>query len=106
MTLRQRLPNRRASETFAFRWASMDFVATVSRFENGALAEIFLSNHQAGSHADTAAKDSAVVASIALQCGADVGTLRRALLRDAHGNASGPLGTALDLVAPMDGGGA
>jgi hypothetical protein len=100
---RRRLPNRRASETFAFRWAGMDFVATVSRFESGALAEIFLGNHQAGSHADTAAKDSAVVASIALQYGADVETLRKALLRDGRGVASGPLGVALDLVAAMDG---
>jgi hypothetical protein len=104
ITPRRRLPNRRTSETFAFRWASMDFIATISRFESGALAEIFLGNHQAGSHADTAAKDSAVVASIALQYGADVETLRKALLRDARGVASGPLGVALDTIAQMDGG--
>ena len=58
--MRRRLPNRRSSETYAFRWANMDFTATISRFDNGQPAEIFLSNHQIGSHADVAAKDSAV----------------------------------------------
>ena len=101
--MRRRLPNRRASETFAFRWANMDFTATISRFDDGQIAEIFLSNHQIGSHADTAAKDSAVVASIALQFGADIETLRKALLRDARGMASGPLGVALDMISAEDG---
>jgi hypothetical protein len=96
---RRRLPARRASESFNFDWLGMPFIATVSRFPNGDLAEIFLTNHKTGSHADTAARDSAVVASIALQFGADVETLRKALLRDSAGNASGPLGVALDIVA-------
>ena len=97
-TERRRLPNRRPSTTFAFRWASMDFVATISRFNDGALAEIFLTNGKVNSQADTAARDSAVIASLALQHGAPVETLRRALLRDSQGNASGPLGCALDLI--------
>jgi hypothetical protein len=41
----------------------------------------------------------AIVASIALQFGADVDTIRKALCRDVRGNASGPLGVALDIVA-------
>ena len=96
---RERLPNRRSSETFNFDWLGMPFTATISRFPDGSLAEIFLTNHKTGSHADTAARDSAVVASIALQFGADLETLRRALLRDSQGRASGPLGVALDLIA-------
>ena len=42
---------------------------------------------------------AAVAASLALQHGTSLETLRRALLRNPHGVASGPLGTALDLVA-------
>ncbi len=80
------------------------FAATISRFDDGRLAKIFIGNHQVGNHADTAAKDSAVVASIALQFGADLATLRKALLRDPGGAASGPLGVALDMAD--DGGGA
>ena len=63
------------------------------------LGEIFLSNHKAGSAADTAARDAAIACSIALQFGADVETIRKALCRDSQGRASGPLGTALDIVA-------
>jgi hypothetical protein len=43
----------------------MPYAATVSRFGDGRLAEIFLTNGKAGSDADAAARDSAVVASIA-----------------------------------------
>jgi hypothetical protein len=68
------------------------------------LAEIFLSNSKAGSHSDAAAKDSAVVASLALQHGVPLDVIRRALLRDARGVASSPLGVALDLLAKEEGG--
>jgi hypothetical protein len=75
------------------------FTATVSRFADGRLAEIFITNHKSGSDADTAARDSAIVCSIALQFGADVETIRKALCRDSRGNASGSLGVALDMLA-------
>jgi hypothetical protein len=94
---RQRLPDRRASETFNLQCASLSYVATISRFDDGRIGEIFLTNHKAGSAADTAARDAAIVCSIALQFGADVGTIRRALCRDGSGKANGPLGAALDL---------
>jgi hypothetical protein len=97
--VRQRLPDRRASETFALECAGLAYVATISRFDDGCLGEIFLSNHKAGSAADTAARDSAIVTSIAIQFGADIETIRKALCRDARGNASGPLGVALDMLA-------
>jgi hypothetical protein len=45
------------------------------------------------------------VCSIALQHGVPLETIRRALLRDASGRASGPLGVALDLIADEDGDG-
>jgi len=50
-----------------------------------------------GSDTDAAARDSAVVCSLALQFGTPVETNARALLRDAHGVAASPLGRALDL---------
>jgi hypothetical protein len=43
--------------------------------------------------------DAAVVASIALQYGVPLEVIRKALMRDARGQASGPLGVALDRVA-------
>jgi hypothetical protein len=41
---RRRLPNRRASETLSFDWLGMKFTATIARFGDGSLAEIFLTN--------------------------------------------------------------
>ena len=94
---RHRLPDRHASETFNPQCAGLSYVATISRFGDGRIGEIFLTNHKAGSAADTAARDAAIVCSIALQFGADIETIRRALCRDGSGKASGPLGAALDL---------
>jgi hypothetical protein len=99
MSDRQRLPNRRASESFTFECNNLHYTATISRYADGRLAEIFLGNAKAGSHSDAAAKDSAVVCSIALQYGVPVETMRKALLRDARGNPSSALGMALDLLA-------
>jgi ribonucleoside-diphosphate reductase alpha chain len=97
--IRRRLPNRRSSSQVAFECNGLRYVATVSFFPDGALAEIFVSNAKAGSHSDAAAKDAAVICSIALQFGVPLETIRRALLRDAHGVASSPLGAALDVLA-------
>ena len=99
MTARERLPNKRLSETFEFEVFGLHYMATVSRFSDGRLAEIFLSNHKTNSGADVNARDAAIVASIAMQHGADVDTIRKALCRDGRGQASGPLGRALDLIA-------
>ena len=96
---RERLPDRRPCESFSFECNNLHYTATISRYADGRIAEIFLGNAKAGSHSDAAAKDSAVVASIAFQHGVPVETIRRALLRDARGSPSSPLGAALDIVA-------
>jgi hypothetical protein len=93
---RRRLPNRRAGETFDLEVGGLHYTATVGRFDNGELAEIFLSSSKAGSDSDTAARDSAVVASIALQHGVPADVIRHALMRNRDGSACGPLGAALD----------
>jgi hypothetical protein len=91
---RRRLPDRRASETSTVECAGLQYTATISRFADGRLGEIFLTNHKAGSAADTAARDAAITCSIALQYGADAETIRRALCRDGSANAS----VTLDLL--------
>src|SRR4249920_1963240 len=94
---RRRLPNRRASITFDVESQGLRFTCTVSRFaDSGSPAEIFLQNHKAGSMAGINAQDAAVVCSLALQHGVPLETIRRALMRDARGRASGPLAAALD----------
>jgi hypothetical protein len=99
MTARARLPNRRASTTFEFEVAGLRYTATFSRHADGRISELFLNNHKSNSAADTNARDSAITFSIAVQHGADPETIRRALCRDSQGNASGPLGAALNHIA-------
>jgi hypothetical protein len=98
MSPRQRLPNRRPAENFNFEVSGLRYICTVGRFPDGNIGELFLNNHNSNSSADTAARDSAIVVSIALQHGADLETIRRALCRDGHGRATGPLGAALDAI--------
>jgi hypothetical protein len=99
---RKRLPNRRGSLTFDFELQGLKFTATASKFADGALGEVFLTNHKAGSTAGIMASDAAIAASLALQFGCPLETLRRALSRNARGAASSPLGAALDVLAADD----
>jgi hypothetical protein len=96
---RQRLPNRRGSVTFEVESQGLRFTATVSRYADGAVAEVFLRNHKAGSAAGIMASDAAIAASLALQHGCPLEVLRRALSRDSHGRASSALGAVLDKIA-------
>jgi hypothetical protein len=98
-TERRRLPNRRRCTTFSFQCNDLQYSATFSRFADGRLAEIFIGNSKAGSHSDAAAKDAAVVCSIALGFGAPLEVIRKALLRDSAGRPSSPLGVALDRIS-------
>jgi ribonucleoside-diphosphate reductase alpha chain len=98
-TARQRLPNRRASEVFDFEAMGLQFTASISRFPDGSIGELFCDNHKAGSAIGTLVRDSAIILSFALQHGADPEAIRRALCRDSQGRALGPLGEALDRLA-------
>jgi ribonucleoside-diphosphate reductase alpha chain len=99
MTTRKCLPNRRGHELLEFEHGGIRYVAGVGRFEDGELAEIFLSAAKHGTAVDINARDAAVAASLLLQHGCHVDTLRKALTRNSDGSASGPLARALDLVA-------
>ncbi len=96
---RERLPNRREAETFDLEALGLKFRATIGRFDDGRLAEVFLTNHKAGSMVGLLASDSAVLCSLLLQHGVPVDLIRRALMRDTKGRASSPLGHVLDLLA-------
>jgi ribonucleoside-diphosphate reductase alpha chain len=93
---RQRLPNRRGSITTDLEALGLTFTVTASRFNDGSLGEIFIQNHKTNSAAGILASDAAIAASLALQYGCPAEVLARALSRDSRGNATGPLGAALD----------
>jgi ribonucleoside-diphosphate reductase alpha chain len=99
---RQRLCSRHTHELLNCDYAGFAVTVGIGRFDDGRVAEIFLNVAQTGTAIETVARDSAVVASIALQYGADIETIRRALCRDARGAATGPLGAALDMIAELE----
>lgn len=95
---RRRLSDRRDSAIIAdFELGGVRYRAQVTNFPDGTTGEIFLDGGKLGSAARIAARDGAVAASLALQFGCPVETLRHALLRD-HDGAAGPIGRSLDLL--------
>ena len=99
MGSRRRLSNRREHELIDFEHGGIRYTAGVGRFEDGTLAEIFLTTGKHGTAVDVSARDAAVAASLLLQHGCPVDTLRQALTRNSDDSGSGPLACALDLIA-------
>lgn len=98
MTPREHLSNRRESESFCFAHDGVYYTATVSRFEDGSLAEMFLNAGKLGSAVHTMARDAAVVFSISRQCGVPLGILFSALAKLEDGSPAGPVGVAVSLA--------
>jgi hypothetical protein len=100
---RQRLPNRRGSTSFCFEHRGLGYSCSYSRFADGRIAELFITNHKVASAVDVDARDAAIILSFALQHGADISAIGKALCRDPRGNPSGVMGAALDLLAKEGG---
>ena len=96
---RRRLPNRRGHELLDFEHVGICYTVGIGRFEDGRPAEVFLNTRRHGTAVDVNARDAAVAASLLLQHGCPLDTLRRALTRNGDGSASGPLACALDQIA-------
>jgi hypothetical protein len=99
---RERLPSRRCSMSFNFEHRGLGFTCSYSRFPDGRVAEVFISNHKVNSAVDVDARDAAIILSFALQHGADISAIGRALCRDPRGTASGVIGAALDIIADQE----
>ena len=93
------IPNRRPSEVFSFEHNGIAFTGSVSRRqEDWRVVEVFLDGGKPGTPVQSVARDTAVAASLALQHGASLPTLRAALTRNDDGSPAGALGALLDLV--------
>lgn len=99
MPTRERLNNRRLCESFNFELDGLRFTASIGRFADGRIGELFLTNHKSGNQSDTNARDAAIILSFAIQHGADINDIRKALCRNSAGRALGPVGAALDHIA-------
>jgi hypothetical protein len=98
-TPRERLPNRRNSETFSFEHAGATFTMTAGRHADGRLGEIFIGAAHAASALDAIMSDAAIAISFGLQHGAALDDIRCAMKRNGQGVPSSPIGQALDLLS-------
>jgi len=88
-TQRQRLPDKRRSEIAVFTHESRTYRATVSRFADGRIGEIFLDVGRYGADLQVNATDSAILCSLALQSGVPAKVICTAI--------RGPIAAALRL---------
>jgi hypothetical protein len=95
---RERLPNRRSAETFDVEAMGLHFRASVGRYDDGRIGEIFLSNRRVNSQADIMASDAAVLCSLLLQMGASPKALLHSLMKDSVGMATSPIGRVLEMI--------
>jgi hypothetical protein len=98
MSVRNRLPNRRACETSSFEHAGALYRLTIGFYPNGSVGELFLNGEHSNSLLDTIMSDAAIALSFAVQHGADLAAIKLAMKRDSRGEASSPIGAALDRV--------
>jgi hypothetical protein len=89
---RDRLPDRRMAETFAFEHQGVRYICTIGKYPDGRLGEIFIDGSKVGSAVGLHAHDAAVLASMLLQHGVDPAAVRRSIV--------GPIAVALAMVAP------
>jgi hypothetical protein len=95
---RERLLNRRLHEIVQFEHGGFTCVAGIGRFDDGKLAKVFLNADKVGTAMETQARDAAVTASLFFQNRRSPEILRRALTRNADGNASSGLGKLLYIL--------
>jgi hypothetical protein len=93
---RDRLPDRRHHWLYRFECDGQAYTGGIGWFPDGRIAEVFINGSKVGTAAETSAQDGAIVASLALQHGCPVRTLRHALAR--AGGGSGPLVTIFSLA--------
>jgi hypothetical protein len=96
---RDKLPQRRGSETFEMWFEGQQFVVTFSRFEAGGLAEVFVNAIKTTTLFDHLARDTGLLLSLALQHGATADRLAAAVSRDGEGRPQGLAGHVLDVIA-------
>jgi hypothetical protein len=95
---RETLPNRRFTAGHSFVHDGQEYMGHVGYYDDGRIAELFLTGAKVGTAVDTGARESSTVASFALQYGAPVDKIRSAMPRDPAGRALGPVGAFLDLL--------
>jgi hypothetical protein len=88
--VRERPPNRRPCTSFTFSHGGTEYLASVSYYGDGRLAEVFVDVAKPGSALAEHANDAAILASLLLQHGLTAAAIKHSI--------TGPLSTALALA--------
>jgi hypothetical protein len=96
---RDRLPNRRLSQTVEFERDGSQYRVTAGYYPDGRVAELFLNADRGESLLDVLVADAAIAISLCLQHGCALETIAHALKRDKLGLASSPIGAAIDRIS-------
>ena len=75
----ERLEDRRSHWLYRFQSGDQHFTGGSDAFPTARIAEIFINGSKVGSAAESNAQDAAIVASLALQHGCPLDTIRHAL---------------------------
>lgn len=100
---RERLPNRRLRKPISFDHWSRQYTGGAGLYPDGRIGEVFLTTGKTGTDLNTMTQDAAIAASMAIQFGCPIKTLRDAFLREDDGRPSGPMGALFDMLAKMEG---
>lgn len=97
---RRRLPARRPQTVLEVEHAGSVFTVGLGYYPDACPGEVFVSTSRSGSELDALLNDAAVLASIAMQYGAPLETLARAMGRlGGQRTPASPLGAILDMAA-------
>lgn len=100
MPTRQHLPARRRSETFDLQWGGLNtpHTITVGFFDDGRIGEVFINGGKSGELVEAIARDGAISLSFALQYGADINAIGKAVTRDGQGVPQTIVGAVVDAL--------
>lgn len=108
--MRNRLPPRRASEVIEFTHIETNgnkspYVATIGQYPDGRIGEVFLDAPKKDSAVGILCHDAAVLISIALQHGVEIGEMQEAVARTKieDGLPQSVIGTTLDVLKSAEG---
>ena len=102
---RERLPNRRPSETETIEHGGARFDVTAGFYLDGRPGEVFAGGAKSGSELDGLLDDSAILSSLLLQHGVEPAALARTVGRLGDGTApASVIGAIVDLLAEVPAG--
>lgn len=97
---RELLPLRRYAETSTAKHSGAVLTVTTGHYPDGRIGEVFMNAGHANSTLDAIISDASIAISFALQHGASLDDIRRAMKRSSSGEPSSPIGAALDRLLP------